>query len=901
MAHAVLPTLNYVTVRKLEKVAKQRESFQKCKSEILNAVKAQPRPEEKLQALIDTYEKSQIGVRLNFNSPKNLKIFLEQARDDASISSTSINKWLLEFEQELDIQGAKYDYACLFGQLVTEATDNSNAEESKLRSLDAADAEDVSSSGDTDSNVSFMEVGRQEMHDQRREWEQYSFLQRLTDQKAIEKYLDELFGGTTKAKKLVKTPLQNLRESFHKFDDNVKLGFNVSVLNECIDGVLTSGLFIGAKRAALAELKGRDAALSEIADVLNMELNTLDSWNWSTSPITLTMRKQLNGKYRVFMDEEIYEALFLHHIGAHWAVHMKDTFKRFFHSGAWLQTNFKTMSKRDRARRSYFLADAMTNSYGEDNDVRNIRRRMYQDDFFMTQLPSSVKESPREYANMEWESDSEVREKSPLEIKQKLLHLATTEMLLNTKLYGQFTILQSDFKWFGPSLPHSTIFAVLKFFGVPEKWITFFQKFLQAPLVFAQDGVNAEPQTRVRGLPMSHVLADALGEAVLFCLDFAVNKRTQGSLYRFHDDLWFWGQQSVCANAWEAMQEFGNIMGLELNEEKTGAATISAPDTENSKAVSSVGSGGLPVGTVRWGFLMLDAKLGRWVIDQQQVDDHIKELKRQLDSFDSVLGWVHAWNSYVAKFFTTNFGKAANCMGRQHVQMVIETFKKIQCNLFASMEPTSTNVIEYLRNRIEDKFDVTGVPDGFFYLPTEFGGLELHNPFIPLLAIKASSFRSSAERIERSFEEDDADYDKAKETFNTGHRGSSSLNVRSSHISEDEPFMSREEFTRFREQTSRNLGRAYENLLESPPQLSVEQSPDVAHIYENSVGKVDGTLAKKGVKRYWSDLSSYWKWMTSMLAQDMVEKFGGFRMSDQGLLATGMVSVLQSNKVNWKG
>jgi len=44
---------------------------------------------------------------------------------------------------------------------------------------------------------------------------------------------------------------------------------------------------------------------------------------------------------------------------------------------------------------------------------------------------------------------------------------------------------------------------------------------------------------------MSHVLSDTLGEAVLFCLDFAVNQRTKGrNIYRFHDDLWFWGKAS---------------------------------------------------------------------------------------------------------------------------------------------------------------------------------------------------------------------------------------------------------------------------------------------------------------------------------------------------------------------
>ena len=53
---------------------------------------------------------------------------------------------------------------------------------------------------------------------------------------------------------------------------------------------------------------------------------------------------------------------------------------------------------------------------------------------------------------------------------------------------------------------------------------------------FSHDGSDAEVRKRQRGIPMSHILSDALGEAVLFCLDFAVNQRTKGAnIYRFHD------------------------------------------------------------------------------------------------------------------------------------------------------------------------------------------------------------------------------------------------------------------------------------------------------------------------------------------------------------------------------
>lgn len=115
---------------------------------------------------------------------------------------------------------------------------------------------------------------------------------------------------------------------------------------------------------------------------------------------------------------------------------------------------------------------------------------MFADDFFITQLPNHLEGGPRDYAgdrtcdstyseNLDLDGSPEdsplSNKKTPLEIKESMHRLATAELLLNKKIYGEFTIIQSDFKWFGPSLPHDSIFAVLKFLGVKEKWLGFFQ------------------------------------------------------------------------------------------------------------------------------------------------------------------------------------------------------------------------------------------------------------------------------------------------------------------------------------------------------------------------------------------------------------------------------------------
>lgn len=768
-----------------------------------------------------------------------------------------------------------------------------------------------------------------------------------TDQAAIERYLENLFGSTQKAKKITKTPLQNLRDTMGKgFDDMLPKRFDEGVLKWCIKGLLKQDLFAGKKREALLDLQDRTTVLKEMADVLNMDLESLDSWNWEPSPVPMHIRRQVNGKYRVFMDEEINQAILLHFIGAKWAVHMKKAFSDFFHSGAWLQAPFRSMSKKDRQRREYFLGQMGTTN----SSVRNCRRKMYKRTYFMTHLPSTVEEGSRDYGDLDVEPDvvpTAVRysavarggrtkakmvsagpmrhrrilpdsndlywddeqggeeedegvdvsvSRSPLAIKQSVLHLATTELLLNTKLYGQFTIVQSDFKWFGVALPHSTIFSVLKFLGVTDKWLNFFKKYLTVPLVFAQDGPGSQPQPRIRGVPMAHVLSDALGEAVLFCLDFAVNQQTKGAnLYRFHDDLWFWGQESVCVEAWKVIKEFSAIMGLELNEEKTGTIQVTE-DPTNAKPLPT----SLPKGPVRWGFLRLDSSTGRWVVDNEQVAYHIDELRRQLSACRSVFAWVQAWNSYVSKFFGINFGKAANCMGRQHVDMVIQTFEHIQRQLFAgdSTGMTSRNVTEYLRQTIADRFGVADVPDGFFYFPVELGGLELQNPFVSLFGIYKRSFRSSMERIERAFEVEEQQYDKARKRYELGeYRPRRPYDAHQLNF-DDEKFISFEEFTRFREETSTPLLEAYKNLMETPPEESVEATPRVTQALRVLEAIDWGT---SGFNSQWYQMKHYWKWIVELHGGPMLEKFGGLRMGDKALLPIGLVSMLRSEKVRWQG
>ncbi|EOD45036.1 putative reverse transcriptase protein [Neofusicoccum parvum UCRNP2] len=890
---AVTSTLRHVTDRKLTKLAEHQQAFELQKAAMLDACGKESNDAEKVRILMNGFKEHAIKYNQGESMVKNIEMFLDQARHDPSVSASLLGEWRAWLEQNLDMHTDKYDYADLFGRLVTEWIENPSDAMKELNAHSGAPQEDLPGArpGSPDSDVdSFDMIGRKEMHEQRKTLEDWIFKEPQIDTSAIKNYLDDLFVPHKKAKLSQKTPLEQLRHGIGEWTGEINV--DEDAICHAIQGILRADLFTGPKREQLVDLKSRPEVIKEMVDVLRMDLDSLRSWEWP-GPVSVLLRRQLNGKYRAYMDEEVHTAILVHVVGANIAVMLKNAFTAHFHSGAWTQAPYRSMTWLDRRRRHYFLGKANIQTSGGCPSVRDTRRETFMDDWFMTQMPSTIQEGNRDYNDDGTNFD---QTKSPLEIKQSLLRMATTEMLVNTKLYGEFTILASDFKWFGPSIPHATMLTVLEYFNLQTHWLDFIKKFLNAPLVFTQDGPDAETRVRRNGIPMGHVLSDALGEAVLFCLDFAVNRKTDGAvLYRFHDDLWFWGQESTCVKAWQTLQEFSEVMGLHLNEEKTAAAKVVSPEKQALAPLHK----DLPKGEIRWGFLKLDAKQGRWVIDQQNVDEHILELKRQLAACRSVFAWVQAWNSYVARFFTTNFGQPAWCLGLQHLNLCIETFERIQRSLFA--ESGAANVAQHLRSVITERFAGANaiscgrpIPDAFFYFPVELGGLGLLNPFIQLCAMRKDSHEDPAEDLEVALLRQGEAYEEAKERFEAGEVPVD----QAMPVFSKEPFMDLDEYTRFSEQTSDSLATIYQQLLCPTEEAHVDMPISVEHAMNQLPRDKCNT---PGFSNSWYDLKPYWKWIIALYYGETDKRFGGLAICEKGLLPLGLISILRSEKVRWQG
>lgn len=850
-------TLHSITETKLDELSKKKSNFEKGKAELLQRVDAELVLREKVRILLDGTENLPFMASLDTHpslSSWNMKHFIEQAHSDPSVSQMLQKEWETKLRGELDIQSLRFEFASLYGRLVNEW-------------LSSPEAENVSESG------SFEEVRREEMHEQRETWEAYVFHPLQTDSKAIKAYLDSLFHSTKQRKKA----LEVLRTDIQSFEYELSCpnGFDEQSLKWCIKGLLSSDLLTDAKRSVLNDFQDNRLVLQELADVLNMRMTDLDNWSWGERGTPVQQRRQLNGRYRFYHNEDLLQSIFLRYIGVRWSVRFKKAIEMFVCTeGVWLSSS-TPMTKNDRERREHFLGT--DGSWGMTQTVEFHHERIWKDDVFLEQLQSTEGEDGRPYNadDNPWlhvGRESKGR-KSPQEIVQSVLNLLVTDIIMKTRLGEEVTVVRSDFKWFGPSLPHSTMFAVLRYFGVSDRWISFFQRALEAPIQFVNDGPNAPVQVRKRGTPVSGPLSDFLGESVLFCLDFAMNQRTSGArLFRLHDDIWLWGREITCEIGWNTMCEFSDLMGLQFNSEKTGTVLITRKG-DLPREPSKV----LPIGDVRWGFLKLDATSGRFLIDQGQVDEHVIELRRQLDVCKSIFDWIQAFNIYGARFFTTNFGRPANCNGRAHVDMMLDTFGKIQQKLFVDVPGGS--VTNAVKRMLAERFGAHDVPEGYLYFPMSMGGLDLRNPFIGLYQIRNNLVENPDKVMDTFFEEEEAAYRRAKERFESGL-------VSHSDKIKDENFMSFEEYTRYREQTSPELGKAFNELMTRPFEDAVNMTKDVASVIDVS---------------QWKKMKPYHKWVVGLYASEMRAKFGGLNVVEKGLLPTGMVSMFRQSRFQWAG
>ncbi|KAG6997770.1 hypothetical protein G7Y79_00038g075290 [Physcia stellaris] len=883
-------TLQSITNTKISELRQQRESFATLKSKLLASVDNVAEPEARVRLLLaeiagctpesgknlEDFEDTDLNGSTGNLSLKNIRRFLDQSRYDPSVPQSLVNEWEQELRLLLDQRTRKLDYADLYARLLTEWLADTSA---------AVTPPPVATGDEKDgsSEEPFELVAQTKLQQLREMFESYVFTPLDTDTAAITAHLDGLFQGEDALK-----ALKSLRGEVKGIGNSLLASskpFNHDVLKWCIKGLLKNDLLTEHKKTLLEEFLQNEVVLTEIADVLNMRFASLECWTWGEDGIPVEPRKQLNGKYRVMMDEDILQAIFLHYIGLSWSVKMKASLRRVVQNKNVWKKSHVTMTRDERRRREYFLGKGRADP---SQGLAEVRQHAYETDYFLAQLPDTVERGALggydDHDNDETPANPDL--KTPLKIRQQLLHQLASELLIHRALHGEVAVVQSDIQWFYTSLSHTTIFTVLRYFGVPETWMVFFKTYLETPLKMIYEGQESEVRPRKRGVPIAHAISNFMAEAVLFTLDLAVNQEARGTLlYRLTDDIWMWGDPATTNDAWKAIRRTTEVLGLTINAKKSGSVHPGedvCPD--------------LPKGDVTWGFLKLDPQCGRWLIDRSQVDRHTKQLKRQLNSSKSVFSFIQLWNSCVGRFFKRMFGEPANCFGREHVDMILDLHKHIQESLFGEDASSSKSVTDHLRQLIAEKFGVQDVPDAFLYLPEELGGLSVCNPFISYLLVRDHLTKSPEDRMERFFEQEKEDYKKARDLFNSNGgwvMSSRGVLVPASEIyfassKADEKFISMTEFTQHRESISGELKNTYEFLCQTPWQHGINTSFEVS------------AAEMKVVEVRWSRMDSDYRWLLQLHSHELLQRFGGLSIVDKGLLPLGVMKMLRSKKVTWQ-
>jgi len=459
-------TLHSITLTKIREIEKLSTSYEARKEVVLSNVN---KPQftgsqhDRIALLLKGVQDLQTILEGD-EEVKTISRFVEQSKYDISFPPKLLDDYEQKLRLMLDIPSRELALAHLYSELLCEWMDSNASPDEEDTRMHLADGNNLDS--DEFELVDKQKERLQQLCDR---FEKVCFTPLETDTEAIKKYLQSLYDG---AGREGKHDLERLRHSMQVSSDdlieNTESPFDKDTVQWCITSVLDESLLSDEKQKTLRDFKQNEVVLEEIADVLNMRWADFENWEWFAGPegIPVIPRRDLSGKFRIWMDEDVLQAIFTQYMGVKWSVILKGYLREQVEYGqSWSD------KKDDPAEQAFMDRWRFYTQIYKLPEDRVELRKTWVKDFFCNALPAEV---DHVFGGYEVDRAAFIQAEPALgqtsrSIKQRLLHKMATDVFLQRKLHGHCAVVQTDLEWYATGLSHSTISAVMEFIGFPKK------------------------------------------------------------------------------------------------------------------------------------------------------------------------------------------------------------------------------------------------------------------------------------------------------------------------------------------------------------------------------------------------------------------------------------------------
>ncbi|KAG7386381.1 hypothetical protein PHYPSEUDO_000310 [Phytophthora pseudosyringae] len=799
----------------------------------------------------------------------------------------------------------------LLGELLMESLDETEHDHEDGELVRPHDAEPASTTvgAEVGSNEPLAKLSREETQQR---LESYFFQRSGVSEDEVHEFLKtEVF---QEREEIPKAKTQRQQDALHQarsrlgqFGDSMLRGDSPVTEEDatcCVAALLRDKAFLNPDIAALfTDALRNKQIMKELSHVLTIELSNICEWRWSEEGVHVDIQRGMNGRFRCLLQEEAITLLLFQYIGLKWSIEVK----------AVLRTLLDSLSDKPRALRN--------------SSVESVRADMMRK-FQLFALPDNMKDagcSPYDENDSGSEDGDDEDEKSDKQdIIRRVLVEAHLQRILTTegKEPSPLVAVMTDLEFFGPSVSHEAVFAILRFLGVREDMLSVFRRYTEIPLLFPG---FTEPKIMQRGLPVSRMMTIFLAEVELFVMDYLVLVSSDIFLYRSHDDICFFdADESKVLRAWSEMHRYAQRVGLAFNEEKSGSIRIYAG---SNKTEAEVGPAPLPATPIRWGLLELRSD-GSVSIRQDEVVAFATEMADRLAAATSTFGWINVYNKYML-FFLRNFGKPSPIFGLSHVEDALSTLRRVHTLVFPK---TKGDALGYLRGQImrSRQSPAPSMPAAWLYWPLDVGGLGLCNPFLAIWEVQESLYTYLSNyhtRVDRewpklkknwewqspfstAFEELKQKYDLFAERIESEGREW----IKDCRSSERFAYMKSSKFTDKQRNYGRNetefddtfMLRSFDEYVSLLPtvkdtRLSTEFDALLSEADECAPPHPDLTLQKVARSLFSSaHVSGFlWEWVAFIYSAQVMEEFGTLSFFSRELLPAQLIESIKKKTVTW--